>query len=413
MSYSFVRIATRNLRRNTRRTLITALSITIGTSMIILCRGILNGLHDAVIEGTTGARLGDLQLHHKDYLGAKESLPLQLDLSMDERVNAFLRTDPRIREASGRILFSGLISAGEDTSLYFGMGIDPEHEYNICNWLPGFILEGTTVKSSRPRSVVVGKPLADSLDLHVGSEITVLANTRYGTLNGMDFDVAGIIEYKFPGPGSRIIQMPLATAQKLLYLNDQVTEIILDVENLDEVNEIAETLDRHLNSDFSDLPLEVSTWQELGKMSVDFIAEQDAVLIYVVAVLYILMMSGITNTMMMSVFERNREIGTMMAIGVKRRRILLLFLEEAILLSSVGAIVGVTMGAICVKLLHATGLPLPPMGQATTWTDIYPRTTLEYSMAIVMIAMVVGILAALYPAYRAARLLPAEALSDH
>lgn len=147
----------------------------------------------------------------------------------------------------------------------------------------------------------------------------------------------------------------------------------------------------------------------MGRFILGSIDLQNQVLFIVIFVLFLVMISGIVNTMLMSVFERVREIGTMMAIGIRRWKILVMFLFEAVTLSSLGAFAGVGVGAGIVRVLGSAGMPLPSIGGGTS-PVIYPYIQLDYMVMVIAVAIVVAVLAALYPAVRASLMRPAEAL---
>lgn len=410
MQLPLLQIALRNLRRNLRRTIITAVGLAIGTFVIVFARGLVNGLNNGIIQGVTETRLGDVQLHRLGYSESAAALPLSQSLTMDARFRAMVKETPEITDVSGRIHFSGLVSLGENTTMFFGLGVDPVGEYTICHFQKDNLVEGAALDPAKPDHVVVGKPLADSLGLTLGDEITVLSTTLEGALNGIDLVVSGIIEYKMPGPGSRVIQMPLPTAQRLLRMDNRVTEVIMNVANLENADAVRDVLRRQLSSDYQDLKLEAHSWTDNGKQFLQMMQEQEYVLQYIVVVLYITMISGIVNTMLMSVFERTQEIGTMMAMGVRRWKLLSMILLEASFLGVFGSLLGVGAGYVVVLGFNYYGFPLPPMGQATRWFKIYPTMTLDYLLWVTFVALCCALGAAIYPAYRASRMRPAEAL---
>lgn len=405
-----LQLALRNLFRNTRRTLITALGLAIGTAVIVFARGLVNGLNDGIVLGVTETRLGDVQLHHAAYLESAEALPLDKTFPLDARVDELLRADPRIQQVSGRIHFSGLASYGEQTTLFFGLGMDAVGEYAICPYQKNNLIEGQILASSQPEQVVIGRPLADALGVGLGDSLTLVVTTQTGALNGLDVTIRGIIEYKLPGPGSRVIQLPLESAQKLLRMPGQVSEAILNIAPLEDAVSVTEGLSARLARSTAEPPLVAHAWTTLGPQFLHMMEEQEYVLQYIIVTLYVTMISGIVNTMLMSVFERTQEIGTMMALGVTRRRILSLFLIESLLLGFLGAVVGSGCGAGVVVFFQWIGFPLPPVGQATRWFAIYPRIDAAYLAQVVGIAMSCALGAALYPAWRASRMNPAEAL---
>jgi putative ABC transport system permease protein len=409
----YLRVAARNVLRNTRRSLITALGVSLGIWMILISKGVLNGLQAGMIRGITETRMGDMQLHAPGWAETAEAAPLSLSISQVDDLRSFLLKDPRITDAAARVQFTGLISSGENTSLFFGIGMEPEHEYNICRYQQENIIRGTAVRADHPKDVVVARDLADALGLQLGSEITLVATTAQGALNGVDLNVVGVIEYRMPGAINRSVQLPLATAQRLLRMDGLVNEVILDSRDLEEVPAIQASLQQRLVEPGGPGPLEVITWQEASPDFVAMIEEQNGVLKYIVAVFYVIMISGIANTMLMSVFERTVEVGTLMALGVRRRKIVGLFMLEGLLLGLMGAILGTGVSLLCFGITDRYSLPIPPLGESTQWINIYPYVKAPYFVQVIVIAIGVALVAALYPALRASRLRPSEALSGH
>lgn len=412
MFWSILRVSFRNITRNARRSLITALAVLIGTGFIIFARGALNGFHAGMIAGVTESQAGDLQLHRPDYLEANQALPLDKSFQVGDQFKAMMQEVPGIESYSARIAFSGMISNGDDTTLFFGQAIDPENEYKVCpRNRDNIYAGGSPVKTDDPKGIVLGKALAESLNAKVGSELTLLVTTRSGALNATDVTVVGIAEFKIPGIGNKIVHLPLVTAQKLLGMDGEVTEVVANAKSIDDVDAARDDLRRLLDGTYKDLNLTPNTWKEidLGKFILGAVELQNQVLQYVILVLFLVMISGIVNTMLMSVFERVREVGTMMAIGVRRSKILFMFLMEAMALGSVGAFLGVGLGATVVGILGKVGMPLPSLGGAAS-TTIHPFIQPGYMAMVVGVAVGVAVLAAMYPAIRASLMRPAEAL---
>lgn len=412
MLWSILRVSFRNVSRNARRSLITALAVLIGTGFIIFARGSLNGFHAAMVAGVTETQAGDLQLHHPEYLEASQALPLDKNFAVDERFQALMSKVPEIESWSARISFSGMISNGNETTLFFGQAIDPDNEYKVCPRNKNNIeAGGQPLSMENPKGVVIGKALAESLKVKVGDELQILMNSSAGALVGMDVTVVGIAEFRIPGVGNKILHIPLQLAQQKLDMVDKVTEVVANVKSLDDVDVATAQLQQQLSGEFSDLKLTPNSWKDLdvGRFILGSIDLQNQVLFIVIFVLFLVMISGIVNTMLMSVFERVREIGTMMAIGIRRWKILVMFLFEAVTLSALGALAGVGIGAGIVRFLGSAGMPLPSIGGGTS-PVIYPYIQLDYMGMVIAVAVVVAVLAALYPAVRASLMRPAEAL---
>lgn len=411
MLWSVLNVSIRNVTRNARRSLITALAVLIGCGFIIFARGVLNGFHAGMVAGVTETQAGDIQLHRPEYLEANQALPLDKAFKVDDRFKSMMAKIPGIDAYTARIQFSGMISSGENTTLFFGQAVDPENEYKVCPRNKANIIEGGPITTENPAGVVIGKALAESLKVKIGDELTLLVNTRAGALNGRDVTVVGIAEFRVPGIGNKIVHIPLKTAQTLLGMDEEVTEVIADASTLEDVDVSADALKSLLAGEYKDLNLIPNTWQEidLGKFILGAIQLQNQVLLYIIGVLFLVMISGIVNTMLMSVFERVREIGTMMAIGVRRSRILLMFLFEAVALSTIGAVLGVGLGAGVIAIFGKTGMPLPSIGGSSS-AIIHPYIQGSYMLLVMGVAVGVAVLAALYPAARASNMRPADAL---
>lgn len=404
------RIALRNVFRNYKRSLITALAVFIGTGAIVVGRGLLNGVYDTVIGGVTEAVTGDVQIHLNGYLEATEALPLHLSFKYDESLEKLVREDPRVLDVSGRIAFSGLVTDAnqENTTVFYGVGMDPDHEFNITPRNKGNIVAGQALSNDDPTGIVLGKELADNLKLNVGDEITLLVNTREGSLNGKDVKVRGIAKFRLPGLVNKAVHLPLSTAQTLLYMQGDVTEVAIKVKGkeIETVNGVNEGLTKRLAGAYPDL--RSNTWLDVSSFYLNFLNMMDYVFAVLIVVFFVVMVAGIANTMLMSVLERVSEIGTMMAIGVRRKRILNLFLSESMVLGAMGAVAGTGVAFVLILYYGYQGLmfPLPGGNEGA----VYPRIDLSYIVMIVGAALVVSVISALYPAWRASRLTPVDAL---
>lgn len=410
MTGSLLRIAFRNVTRNTRRSLITALAVLIGTGAIVVGRGLLNGVSDIVIGGVTEAVTGDAQIHKHGYLEATEALPLNMTVEWTEDLRALLAKDKDVVDSSGRIAFSGLVSdANQDnTTVFYGLGMDPDHEFTVTPRNKANIVQGEALSNDQPLGIVVGEALAKNLNLKLGDEITLLVNTQAGSLNGKDVIVRGIARFKLPGLVNKAIHLPLQTAQELLYMQGQVTEVAIKLK--DNTIPGVEAYDKRLKAQLKDagMDLQTNTWADVSAFYTDSLGMMDQVFAVLIIVFYIIMVAGIINTMLMSVLERVSEIGTMMAIGVRRRKILNMFLSEAAVLGAFGAMAGTGTGLLITTYYGVQGLVLPLPGG--TESAVFPHVGPTYIVGIILSALVVSAAAALYPAWRASLLSPVDAL---
>ena len=412
MFLKLARLAFRNVSRNTKRSLITMAAVIIGCAAIVFARGFVKALHKAMVDGITQTRTGDVQVHRRGYLEAGDALPLNLALPLDGRLERVIGQDPRVDAWSARIAFAGVLSNGLHASPVVGNAIDPDHEYLVTpdarqDVQPG----GQAISTANPYGVVMADRLASAMGISVGDVVTLTATTRDGALNTIDLTVVGIrrAATELTGTEGKMIDMTLPAAQELLYMPGEATEVVINVTDFERASEVARDLQQRLNTTAPELEAEANDWQAVSGFFLDVLTMQDLVLWIVILVLFAVMVTGIVNTMLMAVMERVREVGTMMAFGVRRKRIMVLFLWEAVMLGAIGAVIGALLGYALVLIFGVRGIQFQP---ATYSKPLFIRPYIgpEFLLLVVGIAIVAAVLAALYPARRASRLEPATAL---
>lgn len=415
MFLSLFRIAFRNVTRNTKRSLITMAAVIIGCAAIVFARGFINGLHESMTDGITQTMTGDVQIHHEEYLKATDALPLNLSVRMEGKVNDLLKQEPRINAWSGRLRFTGMLSNGITTALFIGNAIDPDSEFKVTPQMESDVQEGESISNARVDGVVIADKLAKAMKLSIGDTLTLTASTKDGALNTMDATVIGIRKSMAAVSGTEgmIIDIPLKTAQELLYMPGEVTEVIINVPDSSQLAVVADDLQKVFATNAPEMKLSVDDWTELpsSKFFVDILNTQDSVLWIVIGVLFAVMVTGIVNTMLMAVLERVREIGTLMAIGVRRTKIVSMFIFEAMALGIIGSTVGGVIGyAIILGVKFVLGGIQFQPAAFNKPVFVIPEVSVLYIAMVILIAIFAGVLAAIYPARRASKLEPSEAL---
>jgi putative ABC transport system permease protein len=234
--------------------------------------------------------------------------------------------------------------------------------------------------------------------------VTLSSSSPQGRANSYDVLIKGFSDSSLPFESKRVATVPLALAQSLVGLENRVTEYAVSVDDMKNLERIAAELRTRLGPEY-----EVHTWQELQPLVRDGIMRLQFVLGFVSVVLGIIIITSIVNVMLMSVFERVREIGTMMAVGVRRFQVLTLFLLEAGLLGLLGSLGGVALGSALVKLIASKGIPMQSVGSSAQ-TILRPELHLSFVLITVVFAIAGAIAAAGYPAWRASRMNPVDAL---
>jgi putative ABC transport system permease protein len=394
-----IAIAMRNLLRNKRRTLLTGISVLVGVTFVVFLNGFFNGFVTTIIRGTVETQIAAIQVHRQGFLDAASD-PLKKD--MPDNLGEKIKTVPGVLAVAPRLSFEGFANNGTQASVFTAVGIDPRSEYLVCP-RRDHSTGGKRFAGVDEAKVFFGEQLARSLDLKPGASVSLLSATQRGNQNALDAEVAGTLTLNIPFAGKRAAVTTLGYAQQLLRMPGRVTEYAVAVNDLDRAAEVAAAVRAALGPDY-----DVVTWQQRDPDASAFVGRLRVILAIISVVFFVLILSGIVNTMLMSVYERVREIGTMLAVGVRRSQVMVMFLAEATALGLVTSAVGAALGGAVVFYLSRKGVMLTPPGQKPE--AIYPFVTFMNVALAIAAASIGAALAALYPAFRASRLKPVDAL---
>ena len=398
---TFLGLAVRNLLRNRWRSALPAVALTVGVALVVFLQAFIDGFVRSLVQDAVQARMGAIQVHKKGYLDAQQDV-LTLDLPDDPAVVARLRAVPGVKAVTRRIDFDGMVSNGAVSTMFVATAIDPASEYDVCPLRRTEVAAGSPpLGVEHPGGVLMDGALVESLGGGIGTTVIVSSATQAGAANALDVTVVGLLPEKDP-THRRSAVVPLALAQTLLGMPGRVTQYVLDVADLETVEDVAARVRVTLGADH-----EVRTWRDVRAI-VDTTERVGGVMFFIVFILSLLVVSGIVNTVLMSVQERIREIGTMMAMGLRRRGVLLLFLLESTVLGLLSAGAGAVVGLGLVQV-WADGIRFP----ATNITGVMvvvPRADVALVGGAILLACLVAMLAALYPAWKASRLNPVDAL---
>jgi putative ABC transport system permease protein len=387
--------------------------IAFGVLFVLVFVAVTASIKDFMIAQITDSYLGDLQIHRRGYVASIESLPLNLNLTPAE-VSEIEKTLAGIKDVeaySERIKFGALFSNFTETTNIRINGVYPEKEFATCSQMLSRISEGEkSVRALDKGKMLVPKLLAQGFGTKVGDTVVVVATNKDGSVNGKTFLVSGILE-SATGPGGRDGYINFDDAREILRISDkEVSEFAVSVKSLGRVEEVAQSIRERLGSGEKKQKgggIEVHTWSQLSPFA--NIANMIDLMTYFIKLMLIaIVLISILNVMIMAVYERVREIGTIAAIGTLPRKILSLFLVEGFCLGLTGALVGVLFGLGIIFALNVTKITFN-FGQATGLIlapTIAPKEVIIASLMVI----VVSVLASLQPAYKASRMEPIEAL---
>jgi putative ABC transport system permease protein len=404
------KIAIRNLLRYKRRTLLTASLITIGVVFVLTFVSVAGTFKNMMIGQITDSMIGHLQVHRKGFVASIETLPLNMNLKAGAigKLEKILAAQPEIEAYAPRVKFGGMFSNFTETSSIRLTAIDPEKEYKTVPLLPGRVREGG--KDLKPGGILIPELLARGMKVKPGDAVVIVATNADGSVNGKQFTVTGVME-SATGPGGRDGYIHLDDARELLRMEDrQVSEYAVRLKDFGKLDAFGQKLDALLAQELNPQgkPMfELHTWEKLSPFF-NIARMIDLMTFFIKLMLIAIVLISIMNVMIMAVYERIREIGTIAAIGTLPGKILSMFVIEGFCMGVAGALIGNIVGIGMIFLLNV--LPLTyNFGQQkgiALQAAVSPNDILMISVTVIIVSVV----ASLQPAFKASRMEPIQAL---
>lgn len=329
----YLRIAWRNLWRNKRRSLISISSLCFAVLLATFMRAMQLGSYDLMIENVVGQYTGHMQIHTKEY---KEFQSLDESFVWNDDLSTRLENDPKIVNFSLRVESFVLISTGEISKGIGIIGIDPEKE-NSFTKIKDKLIQGEYL-SNKGNDLILSEGLAKHLNVQISDSVIMYGQGLYGMTAANIFAVKGIVKYPSPELNDRLAFVSMSTAQDFFSLENRVTSASILIDKIDDLLPMKEKIISYL-----DEKLIVETWEELLPELIQMIEMDDASGQIILVILYMVIAFGLFGTTMMIAIERKREIATLLSIGMKRSKMILVMLIETFLLSLIGLIVGLAI----------------------------------------------------------------------
>lgn len=408
------RLAMKNLMRYKRRTLLTGVLITVGVVAVIVFVGLSGSFKRAIVGQITDSVLSHLQVHRKGYMASIDNLPLDRMLPQKtfNKLSGILNQTDSVAAFSPRIKFGAMLSNYAQTTNVRLNGIDPAKEQAVVPLL------ATRIKKAAHESellkkgeVLLPEVIAKGMAVKTGDTIVLVANNRDGSVNGMTFKVAGVVE-SLMGPGGRDGYLHIEDAAALLRMETlEISEVAVRTKNFGQLGATAQALRNSLEpitNKKSNPVFELHTWDQLTPFY-NVVRMIDVMTLGIKVILIAVVLISVLNVMMMSVYERVREIGTLAAMGTRPGRIMALFVAEGFCMGLISSVAGAVIGLGVLWVMNMTGVDVA-FGRGNQIFTLAPSVAPGEVVSACLIVLGVSILASLQPAAKAAGLEPVEAL---
>jgi len=408
MNY-ILKMSLRNLARNKRRSIFSALAVGLGTALLLFMSATIRGEMLGSLDLTINLYTGPFQIHTEDYKDSNMSLKsadmIENPLDISEQIESI----KQVKVATPRLDASAVLAFKNETIGVQVMGVDPPSPANDI-YREGLV-EGEFLSADDREGVLIGYPLAESLNLGVGDPITLIVNTSDGNADEQQFTIRGIYNTDTPAFDKATIFMPLSKAQTITRTEDHASMIYILLNNMDDTDAVKAAINAP--------GYVIEDWRETNKLIVLVEKLSNAMMFF-----FNLMVLGVTstvimNTLLMAVYERTREIGILSALGMKAKQVKALFLSEATVLALAGVLAGLAIGIPLVWYFSQVGFVIGDLGVSANsgfmfGNKIYPdMTNLADVVSVSLAGILITIASGYYPASQAAKMEPVDALQSN
>ena len=412
-----IKIAYKNLSRHKLRTFVSITAIAFSVMIVVFARGLINGMIDTLSVDHIQYNSGHIKIIDQEYLQQERLLPLNYPVDGfngegPRAMTADLKEIKDVEMVISRLKFGAMAGTENELITMCGWGVEPEQEL-IFTDIEDFLVEGRMAQTGR-MEVVMGTALLKKLDRKVDEKITIVYNTAFNSLKGSTFEIVGRLESGLKMLNEVVFYLPLDQAQRLLEMDDQVTELLLVTSDKKIIHRVLPEVKKLLADKGA-----TDRYLALGyKETSDLIPLMDIMkIIYNQIYIFLVLLSCIVviNTMIMIVKERTKEIGMMTAMGLESKEILQLFVIEGAIMGVLGSLLGAVSGSVLTSYLAEVGLDytsaMSGMSADIIFDAIvYPVSSIGNTIFAFMLGMFIVTIACLIPARRAASLEPTEAM---
>ncbi len=402
---TLLKLAFRDLNRNKRRSILALVAVALGLGMLIAVNGLIEGELAGALENTIRLQTGHVQIRAESYDEDKVTLKWEELLNDASSLAARAQALPGVKAATPIVWASGILGTRDETTGVRVVGIDPQSEAYAP--IKESIISGSFLAADDRGGVLIGAKLAKSLELGEGSQVSLLVTTSDERPDEALFTIRGLFDTNTPAYDETVVFMPLPKAQAFTRTEGRASAIFMVLQQQEDADRVAGAL--------RGPGLTTLTFRELNEVLLQAVE----VSMGIMNLLYLMVLGVvavvIANTLLMSVFERTREMGILASLGMKGRQVLLMFLMESGALAVIGICVGLILGSLGVLYFATVGYNVGSeaelAGSAIAYSAaVYARFSPSSMLGLSIATLVITLVASLYPAWHAARLEPIDAL---
>ena len=398
-------VAWRNIWRSKTRSLVIIIAICLGLSSGIFYMAFYKGMVDQRINTAIKTEASHIQIHHREYLNNPDK---KFVVSNVDSVAKIISNMPDVQAISKRILLNTMIQSPTTGSGVKVTGIAPEDEKQVTN-LYSKIIEGSYFEDGKRNPIVIGRKLAEKLKVKLKSKVVITLQDMDGNMTAASFRVEGIFETSNTVFDELSVFVRNSDISRIMVMNENSCH---EIAVLLHQNEQLDLVDQTLIKDFPGL--DIKTWREIMPEVSLVEGSFGITMLIFIGIILLALLFGIVNTMLMAVLERTKELGMLMAIGMNKFRVFNMILLETVMLSIFGGACGIVLGWILNLYFGEVGIDLGTWSTAYKSmgfdTLVYTKLTMDVTIEIAVMVIITGILAAIYPALKALKLKPADAI---
>lgn len=402
-----IQIAWRNVWRNKKRSVIILAAIAFGIWAGVFSMGLMEGMYAQMVESGVSTRLGHLQIHTP---GFRERPDVTKTIPEGMFILEQVRGWDDVQAATGRVVVAGMASSPQTASGVTVLGIDLAAHAQVFD-VNEYVQEGNWFQTDRRNPIVIGVKLAERLDVELGKKMVLQAQAADGSIGAGAFRIGGIFQTASSAFDETRVFACREDVQRIFGLGDSIHEIALLLNDFENIG-VAHGALREAYPD-----LAVETWKELSPELAVTTEMGDQMLYIFLIIILLALVFGITNTMLMGVLERIRELGVLKALGLKGGRMFGMILLETVMLSLVGAVVGIAAGAGTIEIFAQMGIDLSVVSEGLAEFGmsniVYPTLARGAYLNVTLLVILTALISAFYPGIKAVRLNTVQAIRTY